>query len=93
VGEIQSSIQSPDDPKLEKSIEWAATKRLKLLFLVLLSEDTALYTRIKQLGDVKYGVATVCIIGSKLAKQRNIQYMANVALKVKLEDGWLQSRP
>ncbi|KEY70180.1 hypothetical protein S7711_03401 [Stachybotrys chartarum IBT 7711] len=86
-GERESDIQSPGDPKLEELIRLSATKGLKLLFLVLPSEDSALYNRIKQLGDVKYGVATVCIVGSKFAKAENIQYMANVALKVNLKMG------
>ena len=57
-----------------------------LVLVVLPAVNTELYNRVKRIGDVKVGVHTVCVVGSKFAKSQP-QYFANVALKVNLKFG------
>ena len=80
-------IRGSDDEELDAKIKGAAGP-LKLLLVVLPASDTALYNRIKHIGDVKAGIHTICIVGSRFAKQyREAQYLANVALKLNLKLG------
>ena len=75
------------DPSLDAKLAGAA-KSLKLLLIILPDANIPLYNRIKRLGDVKYGIHTICTVGHKLAKERGQdQYMANVALKFNLKLG------
>lgn len=73
------------------------SERGHLFVLVMLPcKSTVLYNRIKQLGDKKYGIQTLCIGGSEkfynqgLNRQGRpvfdgVSYFANVALKVNLK--------
>ncbi|KAI8958512.1 eukaryotic translation initiation factor 2C 2 [Daldinia sp. FL1419] len=80
-------LRDTDDPELENFMERAASK-LKLLFVILPATPIPLYYRIKQLGDVKYGIHTICSVGTKIAKpQGQDQYFRNEALKVNLKLG------
>jgi hypothetical protein len=80
-------LRDEDDAELETKLRGAAAK-LKLLLIILPDTNIPLYNRIKRLGDVKYGIHTICTVGHKLAKERGQdQYMANVALKVNLKLG------
>ncbi|KAF2491439.1 putative RNA interference and gene silencing protein [Lophium mytilinum] len=82
------SITGPDDPQLENTIKGAAGAGLALLFIILPSDNAPEYNRIKQYGDVKYGIHTICSFGNKLAKENGQdQYFRNVALKFNLKLG------
>ncbi|KAI5840506.1 Piwi domain-containing protein [Morchella snyderi] len=59
-------------------------KKPKIILVFLPSTDKAVYSMVKYLGDVKYGISTVCAQSSKISKM-NPQYMANVALKFNLK--------
>ncbi|KAI9780847.1 MAG: hypothetical protein M1839_006474 [Geoglossum umbratile] len=61
-------------------------RNLKLLLVILPKPITGLYNRVKFVGDVKLGIHTICVVGSKFAKN-NVQYFANVALKFNLKLG------
>jgi hypothetical protein len=75
------------DPSLDAGLAGAA-KSLKVLLIILPDTNIPLYNRIKRLGDVKYGIHTICTVGHKLAKERGQnQYMANVALKFNVKQG------
>ncbi|KAH8756300.1 argonaute-like protein [Diaporthe sp. PMI_573] len=85
------TLNSPSDPALDTLFERAARK-LDLLFIILpgrdKSDNTELYSYIKTLGDTKYGIHTICVVGSKFAGGRGEdQYFANVALKFNLKLG------
>ncbi|XXG95877.1 hypothetical protein Hte_002149 [Hypoxylon texense] len=60
----------------------------QMVFVVLPGKktDTEIYNAVKLLGDVEYGIHTVCLIRSNFVKS-NPQYFANVALKVNLKMG------
>ena len=76
-------INSPNDPNIENAL-----KKAPLMLVILPVKDTQLYNRVKQIGDVKLGVHTICVVGSKLANERGqLQYFANVALKFNLKLG------
>ncbi|KAJ3576121.1 hypothetical protein NPX13_g3804 [Xylaria arbuscula] len=80
-------MTSPNDPQLKDEIRRYAAERLQLVLVVLPTDTTSIYSYLKQLADVEYGVHTVCTVGSKLARPRNDQYFRNVALKVNLKLG------
>ena len=81
---MEVAINGPDDPALETSLK---NYPFKVLLVVLPKVDTGLYNRIKFIGDVKLGIHTICVVGSKFTKDRNEQYYANVALKFNLKLG------
>lgn len=65
--------------------------RIKIILVVLADDDSSFYNHVKYLGDIKYGIHTVCTIANKLTKKRgdnfDVQYFANVALKFNLKLG------
>ncbi|GME64841.1 Argonaute/Dicer protein PAZ [Neofusicoccum parvum] len=82
-------IRDEDDPQLDAMFE-RASKGLDLLFIIFpgINKKLPVYNRIKRLGDVKYGVHTICADGSKISKERGQdQYFRNVALKFNLKLG------
>lgn len=80
-------LNGTDDRPLENFM-MQASANLQLLLIILPTGSMPLYSRIKQLGDVKYGIHTVCAVGSKIAKERGQdQYFRNVALKFNLKLG------
>ncbi|POR34324.1 Protein argonaute 5 [Tolypocladium paradoxum] len=80
-------LSDTDDAQLEPFFQRAAAS-LQLLFVILPASPIPLYNRIKQLGDVKYGVHTICSVGKKIAKpQGQDQYLRNEALKFNLKLG------
>ncbi|KAF2969330.1 hypothetical protein GQX73_g4243 [Xylaria multiplex] len=83
---IRAPLQDTDDPELETWVKRAAS--LQLLIVILPSTPIPLYNRLKQLADVKYGIHTICSVGSKIAKLNGQdQYLHNEALKVNLKLG------
>ncbi|MCJ1247072.1 hypothetical protein MMC30_004283 [Trapelia coarctata] len=84
----RTEIVDPDDVKVETALSKAPGNpgQARLVFIVLPEANTALYNRVKYLGDVKYGVHTICVVGQKFAKGQ-LQYFANVALKFNLKLG------
>ncbi|KAL7801966.1 Piwi domain-containing protein [Trichoderma afarasin] len=76
-----------DDPELEALMKRAASS-LQLLFVILPATPIPLYNRVKYLGDVKYGIHTVCSVGTKIANPKGQdQYLRNLALKFNLKLG------
>ena len=74
--------------------------RVPFLLVVLPSNDSQLYNRIKQLGDVEYGIQTLCVLGTsnkfyntgtktiqgKVVGLKSASYNANVALKLNIKN-------
>ena len=69
-----------------------------ILLVVLPKPDSQLYNRIKQLGDVKYGIQTICVTAlsdkfyntstnPQTNELRSKPYNASVALKVNIKNG------
>lgn len=80
-------VTDDDDPALEALMKRAASS-LQLLFIILPGTPIPIYNRIKYLGDVKYGLHTICSVGTKIAKpQGQDQYLRNLALKFNLKLG------
>ncbi|KAI1757701.1 ribonuclease H-like domain-containing protein [Xylaria castorea] len=81
------TLSGTDDKELEAFIKRAADK-LVLLFVVLPAVQMPLYNRLKQLADQKYGIHTICSVGSKISSMNGQdQYLRNEALKVNLKFG------
>ncbi|PFH51130.1 hypothetical protein AMATHDRAFT_75110 [Amanita thiersii Skay4041] len=86
--------RNPQDPTRERIIPEieGALKKLKTkprLILVLLSSgDKHVYSGLKRLCDTKLDIATVCVHSSKIRREKGqLQYFANVALKVNMKLG------
>lgn len=64
------------------------SNKIPLVFIILPNDDKWLYARIKYYGDTRYGIHTICSVGSKLAKENGQgMYMGNLALKFNLKGG------
>lgn len=57
-------------------------QRPKILLVIVPNTDKFIYSKIKYFGDTQCGIHTVCSVATKFAKDKNVQYYANVALKV-----------
>lgn len=91
IPDITVALPTDNDPvgdfsQLESIFNNAVARKVPLLLFVLGVKDTKLYNRIKYLGDVKYGIHSVCSLGEKFHKN-DLQYYANVALKFNLKLG------
>ena len=74
------------DRVLDDRFERAAKAKMNLILVVLKEADKWLYARIKFFGDVKYGIHTVNVIGSKFQRPKNQgMYFGNVALKFNIK--------
>lgn len=81
-------LSGPDDTIIETTLKSVPgdSRHARLVLVILPIAHTQLYNRIKHAGDVKTGVHTVCVVGSKFANAQ-LQYFANVALKINLKVG------
>lgn len=80
-------MQYPTDPILDQLFKEASDK-FGALLIVLPEDNTELYNYIKTLGDTKYGLHTVCVVGTKFINQKGQDmYFANVAHKFNLKFG------
>jgi hypothetical protein len=74
----------PQVDTIRSTIESALMNQLpgkpKFLLVLLPNQNAVLYDLLKSLFDLKYGIPSVCCIGSKFAKKQD-QYYANVAMK------------
>jgi hypothetical protein len=71
------------------------------LFFVIMPDSSEIYADIKQLGDIEFGVHTVCAVDQKIKKvlsnatnqgdkkfgKRNDPYLTNIALKINMKLG------
>ncbi|KAH8682559.1 hypothetical protein BX600DRAFT_47047 [Xylariales sp. PMI_506] len=73
-----------DSNRLEQVFQNAVLASKKMLFFILPSYNSQIYNEIKRPGDIKYGVATACMISTKLLKGQP-QYLANETMKVNLK--------
>lgn len=60
--------------------------RTFVLVVLPAADENTFYNVVKRVGDVRVGVLTICMRGQRWNKW-NIQYMANIALKVNLKLG------
>lgn len=73
---------------LEMRFSGASANGIEILLIVLREADKWLYSRIKFYGDIKYGVQTVCVVGSKFQKPKGQgMYFGNIALKFNIKGG------
>ncbi len=89
--------------QLEQVFTHYAGLGVKLLLFILESDDTSTYRTIKMLGDIKFGLHTVCVQGKPgkfipQGRQRNDptpednpQYFANIGLKFNLKGGGINN--
>jgi eukaryotic translation initiation factor 2C len=75
------------DNAIRRFVSHATRLPPTLLLVIIPYIDTPIYNRIKLACDVKTGLRTVTVVGSKFSKPGNDQYFANVALKINLKLG------
>lgn len=80
------SVQMAMEGRLEHFFDWAKNASLDFLLVIIWTQDTMLYSKIKTLGDCTYGLHTSCVQGDKFGKN-SPGYFANVALKWNLKAG------
>merc|ERR1712168_1473696 len=69
------------EAEIDNLLKVCKKKGAQLFFCILSQADGNIYSKVKQAGDVKYGVHTQCLL-SKNAKKPNPQLIGNVLLKV-----------
>jgi eukaryotic translation initiation factor 2C len=86
--------KDPQDPvrgqavKVIRSVLMATKQKPALLLVILSNSDKHIYSGLKHLCDVYLDVPNVCVQSAKIRKERGqLQYYANVALKVNMKLG------
>ena len=81
---------------IERALRSLMERAAPELVLVMLSnEDRAIYNGLKRLCDVQLDIATVCMQAAKVKRdggQSQVQYFANVALKVNMKLGGINHK-
>lgn len=85
-------VDSPDDIKIEAELRRIASSKnnpARFVLVILPEVESRMYNRVKHAGDVKVGIHTVCVVGSKFAQadRQQVQKFANVGLKFNLKLG------
>ncbi|KAL7619726.1 hypothetical protein AAE478_010268 [Parahypoxylon ruwenzoriense] len=69
----------------------SAPLNLKLLFIILEGNTTSMYGSIKRLGDIKYGIKTICVDGKNINYTKSISVLrrpiGNITMKFNLKLG------
>jgi hypothetical protein len=86
------------DSALDDAFRGAKNDKIPLVIVILPNEGSELFSRVKYLADVKYGIHSLCILrkfdkGLKsLALKTDGSYLTNLALKINLKLGGLNHR-
>ena len=90
---IQANQQEEHTAALGEMFEKAKAKNLKMVLVILPDNGQPLYSTVKYLGDVKYGLHTLCCVSSKFEKtDGRADYQANVAHKWNLKRGGVNQK-
>lgn len=87
--EIKKATKRDSNDKLVvKEFEQAKSDGVKILLVILPTDDRWLYSRIKYHGDVAYGIHTVNAVGSKIQRPGGSgMFLGNLALKFNIKGG------
>ncbi|KAL8953104.1 MAG: hypothetical protein Q9222_001042 [Ikaeria aurantiellina] len=61
--------EDANDQTIRSNIETAATKGIKVLLVFLRDDNAFIYSRVKYWADVKYGIHTICSVGTKIRRR------------------------
>ncbi|KAH8884705.1 Piwi-domain-containing protein [Thozetella sp. PMI_491] len=89
---IRSTTQ---DRELTAAFKELASLKEKpqLVFVILPDKSTPIYNMVKKLGDVDFGIQTVCVVRQKFLQSKGqLGYFANVFLKVNLKFGGINHK-
>ncbi|KAH0562950.1 hypothetical protein GP486_002483 [Trichoglossum hirsutum] len=75
-----------NDRLLSDGFKSAAGMGVKFLLVILSNENRLTYARVKRLGDMQFGIPTVCVVAGSFAS-KGPRYMANVGLKINIKLG------
>ena len=87
---VQQGQYGFDFSNLENAFATAEAGKVRFIFICMPDKNTDVYNKIKQLGDIKHGIHTVCVAEPTLVRNegpREAQLLANLALKVNLKLG------
>ena len=89
----QKEIGRGDETALRKEFDHCREERIRFLMVVLPDNDASTYSLIKRIGDIDYGINTICVLGEAgKFYSRSAGYLANVALKVNLKLGGINHK-
>ncbi|KAL0948418.1 hypothetical protein HGRIS_010999 [Hohenbuehelia grisea] len=111
--EVPVPSKNPQDPvrgnaigTIQKTLKTSLKSPPSLILVILSNGDKHIYSGIKHLCDSHLDVSTVCVHAAKIRKEKGqVQYFANVALKVNIKMGgvnhaldpasmaWLRQKP
>lgn len=90
------TIMAKDSTKIDKMFSFMKQQKgIKWLLVILEENDVPMYSAIKNAGDVKHGIKTVCVTRQKFSginrgqynQTGQLQYFGNVSLKFNLKAG------
>ena len=82
-----------DETALRKEFDHCREERIRFLMIVLPDNDASTYSLIKRIGDIDYGINTVCVLDQpRKIYSHSAGYLANVALKVNLKLGGINHK-
>ena len=83
--ENEATLKGNEDI-LKEEFERAKKRGISFLMIVLPEKLVGTYKQIKRLGDVEFGIITVCVVAApKKFYKEDKEYCANVALKINLK--------
>ncbi|GKZ18131.1 hypothetical protein AbraIFM66951_004603 [Aspergillus brasiliensis] len=80
-----------DADKLAHALAAVSASSMSFLLIILPQAAEGLYSRIKFLCDVQYGIKNVCVVANKFLRS-NDQFLSNVALKLNLKLGGINQK-
>ncbi|KAI2830238.1 hypothetical protein CBS133816_3541 [Aspergillus niger] len=80
-----------DADKIAHALAAIGESSMSFLLIILPQAAEGLYSRIKFLCDVHYGIRNVCVVADKFLRP-NDQFLSNVALKLNLKLGGINQR-
>ncbi|KAK3381559.1 ribonuclease H-like domain-containing protein [Podospora didyma] len=85
---LDGGFAANNSAELEAAFRRLASLRADLVLVVLPKKETTTYNMVKKMGDVDFGIQTVCVVQEKICQEKGqFGYFANVGLKVNLKFG------
>ncbi|KAI9733019.1 MAG: hypothetical protein M1834_003564 [Cirrosporium novae-zelandiae] len=86
-GKDPTAIDDGNRAALYNEMTKVAAQGTQMLLVFLPFKDATNYGHVKSLGDVEFGISTICAVMSKIKKGREDTFFANIAMKANLKRG------
>lgn len=88
-----TTIAEVNEDTLKRDFEFYKSRGFRLVVVALPEYDASTYKLIKKIGDIDFGISTVCVrFEKKKFEQGAFSYFANVALKINLKLGGINHK-